>query len=345
MLPEPAPQRRSALTVRLPLRHLRALPPAVAVQADVPDAERRIWRSRLALTDAAWVTVRPPETHDTLAPLSQDLLTAIGNVGLTQGRMVGERHLLRAFPYLVDSGIRDLVVDDAQLLPEPVLDHLLTVCLAAAVRVWLLIEPPLLGAQPEMFQDRCGGLTSWPEATARWSALQPTRCLQHPEAVLQSWEDPDRFGSHPVACFVSAMRAATTSGRLGRVDGRDLVQRALDSPTVTAPDVWLLYGLGRDTYTPALAVLRSCLPPWASLCKVELQHVAQDGSHVEWEDLRYAVPAEQQAALRRQRLSNAIFHGPGDYPYLSILGELPRSHSDQAVTRTHRGQAVAGSGS
>jgi hypothetical protein len=89
-------------------------------------------------------------------------------------------------------------------------------------------------------------------------------------------------------------------------------------------EIWRLYELGRDTYTPAVTALRMTLPPAAALDEVLVRDAAEDGTSVCLAGSAYAVPAHAQPAVRRQRLASTICNGPGDYPLLTILHELPR---------------------
>jgi hypothetical protein len=64
--------------------------------------------------ETAWIDARPNTGADSLAPLSQDLLDAIGCCGLRAPRRVGERHLYRALPYLRHGDVGDVLVTEAQ---------------------------------------------------------------------------------------------------------------------------------------------------------------------------------------------------------------------------------------
>jgi hypothetical protein len=74
----------------------------------------------------AWVDARPNTGKDSLAPFSQDLLTALGCCGNRAPRRVGERHLYRALPYLRHGDVHDVVVTEVQWLTVPTLHELLT---------------------------------------------------------------------------------------------------------------------------------------------------------------------------------------------------------------------------
>jgi len=97
-----------------------AEPPVVALAlGDDQVGQLRDLRRRIADDPAvAWVVVRPRTGKDGVAPLSQDLLDAIGCVGLRPPRKVGERHLYRALPFLMHGPVRDIVVAEAQWLGE-----------------------------------------------------------------------------------------------------------------------------------------------------------------------------------------------------------------------------------
>lgn len=74
--------------------------------------------------DTAWVHPAPSDPANNLHNMSQDLLDAIGAVGLRQPRAAGERHLLRALTHLVHGPVRHLVIDDADTLTVDTLEAL-----------------------------------------------------------------------------------------------------------------------------------------------------------------------------------------------------------------------------
>ena len=90
--------------------------------------------------DTAWLHPRPNAERRPVPTLSQDLLDAIGVVGLTTPRTTGEKHLLRPLTHLVHGPVRHLVIDDASLIPTWVLAELHQAAQLAAVQLWLIID-------------------------------------------------------------------------------------------------------------------------------------------------------------------------------------------------------------
>lgn len=143
--------------------------PGRVVIAHAPADIEQLHAFRRQLADdpaTAWVDARPPAGRDTLAPLSQDLLTAIGCCGLRTPPQVGERHLYRVLPYLRHGDVGDLVVTEAQWLTVPALRELLMATAIAGVRLWLLFGEAPTDEHAELCSGVTGGVLTWAAVTS-----------------------------------------------------------------------------------------------------------------------------------------------------------------------------------
>ena len=91
-------------------------------------------------SDTAWVHPAPSDAKTSLPNLSQDLLDAIGAVGRREPRLAGDRHLLRALVHFIHGPVRNVIVDDAQLLTVDALDALHEAALVGRVQLWFIFD-------------------------------------------------------------------------------------------------------------------------------------------------------------------------------------------------------------
>lgn len=316
--------------------------PVVACLVDLTDDERvGQLREDVAVDDVAWIVARPGAAgYDGIAPLSQDLLDAIGCVGLRQPRAVGERHLYRALPYLRHGPVRDVLVTEAQWLPPRALRELVTVCACAGVTLWLLSAGPLPEGHLGATSAIAGELTAWRAVESYWRArlaiVRPA--AQRCPAIRDRWwagniaavwstltpECPVHDGR--IACLLNGARAALTAAARSPRQVRDALI-AIDCDGSTTPaECWQLRDAGRDAFTPAQDSLGQLLAVEDQFHDVHANALTPDGGALTTPAGRVApVPVEMRRALLRQRTHSIMCNGPDDWPLLTMFDNYVRA--------------------
>jgi len=281
---------------------------------------------------AAWVVTRPLGGRDGYAQLTLDILTAIGCVGLGHPRQVGERHMVRVTAYLTTSPVTDLIVAEAQWLPEEVLNDLICACYIASTRLWLLTHPPVGVGLRAALGERAGAFTRWAsferfwrrrvDVTGSWVQTCPAAVdgwWSHPREAWARWEDATCAAHATRAdCLLSGLRRALTAAATTEITGREVVTEVLDHPSTTATEAWAFFDAGRDLFTPARDAV-SKLVPNMPLDEFTVAMIAGDGSRIG----TVPVPPHMRAVLARQRAASILASGPGAEPLLTIFGEVP----------------------
>lgn len=320
---------------------MSAEPGPVVIGRASPDIED-VHLLRLCAADdghVAWIDARPANGRDSLAPLSQDLLDAIGCCGNRAPRMVGERHLYRALPYLRHGDVTDVVVTEAQWLTVPTLRELLMAGAIAAVRLWLLVGEPVPEEHDLLFASVTGRVHPWPDIAAYWerrlrdAAARAVRC----PAVRDDWWQRDRRGwptgradhgcpTHPtrVSCLLAAARRGLTAGTLDPERMRTRLQQVEADPATDAEEIWELRDAGRDTFTPAEDALSQLVSPDQRFVDVHAGMLSSDGSQLSLPDQQLPVPAHMRRTLLRQRTTSVLCNGPADWPLLTLFDEYRR---------------------
>lgn len=175
--------------------------------------------------ETAWIDARPNTGADSLAPLSQDLIDAIGCCGLRAPRRVGERHLYRALPYLRHGDVGDVLVTEVQWLTVPALQELVMATTVAGVRLWLLVGDDVPDEHRELFAGVTGRVLPWATLTAYWDQrlVGAAKRTQACPAVQDNWwardAQPWSASAHTcplhdgrVGCLLTAARRGLTAG-------------------------------------------------------------------------------------------------------------------------------------
>lgn len=310
-----------------------------------PDGMRTLTRTLRGYAsrhpDTAWVHPNVGRNRDALSNLGQDLLDALGVVGLTTPRTVGERHLLRPLTHLIHGPVRHVVVDDATLLPTDVLTDLHETAILGRVQLWLLA-------------DTAGNTAVWrarSRATKFLEWVNDVCTARRPDRTLDQWRrrprthpwcrppepvwwvaplDQDRplpagcadrrnpSGSGHIDCLHAWVRQALTAGHLAPGMARQRLAEYTEHPDTTVVDRWALTAAGRDLYTPGADAIRLLGATY-----VALGDVSPDGSTIHTDGTPHTVPAEMRPAVARLRTSrrlagcldhepiHGIFDGPG----------------------------------
>lgn len=282
--------------------------------------------------DTAWLRPRPMPVTENLATFSQDLLDAIGAVGLAPPRAVGERHLLRSLVHLVHGPVRHLIVEHAELVGTDTLAELHQTALLGSVQLWLLIDPAGSLGGPSLRGEADQAVRHW---------VRDTCTTRHADAVINDWTGrpvktglcaaprlpwwtstlgdtwppkPCRQHQTIADCVVSwGRRAAITGDTFASVHRARLAEFARH-PATTVVDRWRLTAAGRDLYTPGMDAL-AALHPAASAAL--LSDVAPDGSTVAVEGTPLVVADHLRAPLARLRSSRRL---AGCHPHEPMRG-------------------------
>ncbi len=301
-----------------------------------PDIEA-VHRLRRQVADdpgTAWIDARPNTGADSIAPLSQDLLDAIGCCGLRPPRRVGERHLYRALPYLRHGSVTDLLVTEAQWLTVPTLRELLQTTTIAGIRVWLLVGNAVPEEHFELFAGVTGRVLPWTAVTTYWDQRTTgaaTRARACP-AVTDGWWRLDapawpvtaadhRCPLHAgrVTCLLSAARRGLSAGTLTAARMRERLQAVNADTGMTIAELWELRDAGRDTYGPAEDALVELLPADHRFGDLHTSMLTGGGSELRLSTGAIPVPTHMRRALRRQRTTSVLCNGPGDWPLLTLF--------------------------
>jgi hypothetical protein len=276
--------------------------------------------------DTAWVHPNVNRHRDALANLGQDLLDAIGVVGLTQPRAHGEAHLLRPLAHLVHGPVRHVVVDDAVLLPTDVLTELHESAIIGRTQLWLLVDTAD-GNVNTHNQRKAAAFLEWvndtctPRRTDTVEEQWRRRPVDHPECQAPDaawWLEPldhdqplpsgcahhtNELGSGRIDCLLAWLRRALTAGHLAPGIARRRLAEYADHPDTTVADRWALTAAGRDLLTPGADALRLTHPAGAA---ATLADVDADGAAVRVRGRPVAVAPEMRLAIARLRTSRRL---------------------------------------
>lgn len=308
-------------------------PIAVVIASNRFDQTLRSLRPAAARhDDTAWVRPRPMTVTENLATLSQDLLDALGVVGLATPRAVGERHLIRPLVHLVHGPVRHLIVEHAELLGHDTLAELHQTAILGSVQLWLLIDLTGVVGGPAHREAASRELQGW---------LRDTCTSRQPSTVVEDWTGrpaaaglctvpplswwtsplgsnwpaaPCRAHATPADCVVSWGRRAATTGDTIASLHRARLQELCRHPATTIVDRWQFTAAGRDLYTPGMDAL-AALHPAAS--EASLADIASDGSTVFVDGSVLTVPAHLRLPLARLRSSRRL---AGCHPLESVRG-------------------------
>ncbi|GAA2165154.1 hypothetical protein [Pedococcus bigeumensis] len=283
--------------------------------------------------DTAWLHPAPNAERRPIPSLSQDLLDAIGVVGLATPRSVGESHLLRPLTHLIHGPVRHLLIDDVALLPTYALDELHQCALIARTQLWLVLDtgdqPPARGTGRTRHQH-AADILEWVTATS--TTLAPDQLLTtwaaRPQATPQCetrsqtwWYAPLPPGPAPVACLdheatandttstpritclLAGMRRALTGGTVAPATARQRLIELTDHPDITVADRWALAAAGRDLYTPGIDALTQTHP---GSHRVALRDVAPDATTIHVRGTARPVGPMRRPALARLRTSRQL---------------------------------------
>lgn len=288
-----------------------------------PDVRRvdQLRERATARDDLAWVLARPPATRDSYAALTQDLLAAMGVVGLGTPRAKGDRHPVRVMAHLMTSPVRQIVIAEAQWLPEEVLADFGEALLVTGVHLTLLACEPVPGWLAWV-NDHVGDTTSLQIVEQRLTAAAPACLLpvdRLPDLVAWAHASSDCVvHTRRADCVVSAARRAVSSGRLAAEQAREPLTTLAIAPDSTSADWWALRAAGLDLYTPGLdAVWRSGFR--GDLARLTIDQVANDGSLV----AGHPVSAEAQTCVARQRSAGVWSNGLPTWPFATIFDAVP----------------------
>lgn len=281
--------------------------------------------------DTAWLHPRPGGERRPIPSLSQDLLDAIGVVGLARPRSAGETHLLRPLTHLVHGPTRHLIVDDATLLPTYVLTELHQTALIAGVQLWLIIDTadqPSVRGTGRTRGQRVTDLLEWVADTAtvldadelacQW-ANRPTRtpnCEPRPHAwwhtplaanaVLPACDDhqlADPSTTANISCLLAHLRRALTGGTVAVTTARQRLIELSDHADTTVADRWALTVAARDIYTPGMDALTQTAP---NATRSTLADIAPDGTTITHQGGIVDVSPMRRPALARLHTSRRL---------------------------------------
>jgi hypothetical protein len=276
--------------------------------------------------DTAWVHPAPSDPANNLPNMSQDLLDAIGAVGLRQPRAAGERHLLRALTHLVHGPVRHLVVDDADTLTVDTLEALHEAALIAHVQLWLIFDAGQRPARPspryltgfEWLQSTCAVIRPT-ELTDTWERRSPMRTCELPDAAW--WQRPldaHPWGEHDtpahdaqrcstpaqhVDCLLGRARRAMTAGHTTATHVRHRLFEHADHPATSVEHRWALTAAGRDLWTPGMDALWQTHPDADT---VRLADISTDGATVQLSDRVVDIAPMRRLAVARLRSSRRL---------------------------------------
>ncbi|KQV71259.1 hypothetical protein ASC64_04220 [Nocardioides sp. Root122] len=293
--------------------------------------------------DTAWVHPNVNQHRDALANLGQDLLDAIGVVGLTQPRAHGEAHLLRPLTHIVHGPIRHVIVDDAVLLPTDVLTELHETAIIGRTQLWILVDTAD-GDINSRNQRKAAAFLEWvndtctprrPDTVEQQWRMRPVDHpgCQAPDAAW--WLEPlqlgqplpvgcahhaNDLGSGRIDCLLAWLRCALTAGHLAPGIARRRLAEYAEHPAATVADRWALTAAGRDLLTPGADALRLTHPtaPAATLADVET-----DGSSVRIGGDLVAVAPEMRLAIARLRTSRRLAGCLKHEPMYGLFDQLP----------------------
>ncbi|TQJ49273.1 hypothetical protein FBY26_0951 [Phycicoccus sp. SLBN-51] len=293
--------------------------------------------------DTAWVHPNVGQYRDPLTNLGQDLLDAIGVVGLTPPRTYGEAHLLRPLTHLIHGPVRNIIIDDAVRLPTDVLTHLHEAAIIGRVQLWLLIDTA---------DGNINGLNQR-KATAFLEWVNDVCTARHPNHVEQQWDRrpvdhpdcqtpepawwlepldygaslpagcPDHansLGSGHIDCLLAWVRRALTAGRLAPGIARRRLAEYTDHPDTTIADRWALTAAGRDLLTPGADALRLTHPTGPN---ATLGDVSPDGASIRIAARAATVAPEMRPAVARLRTSRRLAGCLEHEPMYGLFDQVP----------------------
>jgi hypothetical protein len=276
--------------------------------------------------DTAWVHPAPSDPANNLPNMSQDLLDAIGAVGLRQPRAAGERHLLRALTHLVHGPVRHLVIDDADTLTVDTLEALHEAALIAQVQLWLIFDAGQRPARPspryltafEWLQSTCVVIRPV-DLAAMWERRPPAPACKLPDA---GWWQRPLDDTHPwdhqttphdaqrcstpaqrVECLIGRGRRAMTAGHTTATHVRQRLLEHADHPDTNVEHRWALAAAGRDLYTPGMDALWQTHPDADS---VRLADIGPDGATVHLAGQALSIAPMRRAAVAKLRTSRRL---------------------------------------
>lgn len=276
--------------------------------------------------DTAWVHPAPSDPANNLPNMSQDLLDAIGAVGLRQPRAAGERHLVRPLTHLVHGPVRHLVIDDADSLTVDTLEALHEATLIAHVQLWLIFDAGQRPTRPspryltafEWLQSTCAVIRP-DDLAATWDrrlpapacALPETNWWQRPLTDTHPWghdvtpHDAQRCSApaQRVDCLIGQARRAMTAGHTTATHVRRRLLEHADHPETGVEHRWALTAAGRDLYTPGMDALWQTHP---AADTVRLADISADGATVHVNGQPTNIAAMRQPAIARLRTSRRL---------------------------------------
>jgi hypothetical protein len=293
--------------------------------------------------DTAWVHPNVGQYRDPLTNVALDLLDAIGAVGLNQPRAYGEAHLLRPLTHLVHGAVRNVIVDDAVLLPTDVLTHLHEAAVIGRTQLWLLIDTAD-GNINGLNQRKAAAFLEWVNDVC--TARHPDRAEQqwrdrpvnypHCRAPEPAWwlepldhglplpagcpEHANDLGSGHIECLLAWVRRALSAGHLAPRIARRRLGEYTEHPDTTVADQWALRAAGRDLLTPGSDALRLTHPAGPS---ASLGDVSPDGGIVRVDGRPMIVAPEMRPAVARLRTSRRLAGCLDHEPMYGLFDEVP----------------------
>jgi hypothetical protein len=227
----------------------------------------------------------PSDAKTSLPNLSQDLLDAIGAVGRREPRAAGDRHLLRALVHLIHGPVRNVIVDDAQLLAVDALDALHEAALIGRAQLWLIFDAaqrpprgPTVHPDPRTWMtDVCTIATPgrllrvWQQRESHetcqlpppgWWHRGPAAAQATAAGYAGSCTNP---GAHPgarqqVECLLGLARRSLTAGHTTATHVRRRIEDLLTHPATTADHAWALTAVDREAWTAGMDALGQTHP-------------------------------------------------------------------------------------
>lgn len=271
--------------------------------------------------DTAWLHPAPTRERDNLAALSGATLSAIGAVGLSTPRTVGERHLLRPAVHLLHGPVQHLVIHDAGVLGVETLTELHQTALITRTQLWLVMDLNDTPRQATPGRIDRTDLAEWVAGTCATMSTEATLDIWGKRAVatpgchmptLGWWTEPlDQSRPLPepctahtrIECLLAWARRGLTTGHTTPTLVRNRLTEYTQHADITIDDMWARTAAGRDFYTHGMTALGHL---HTDAQDVTLAQVSPHGATVTVHGERLIVPEMHRLPLARLRTSRRL---------------------------------------